>query len=127
MKKKILVVEDDRANRIALEVNLSRLGYEVITAVDGRAALIELHNNGIIDLIITDIQMPNMNGWELIDELRQSPLTDKISVIAMSCCDYDKIPCAMWDNSRDIFLTKPYGRENFFSLVAEKCSVQSPT
>lgn len=82
MKKKILIVDDDRLNVTLLQFSLKDKGYEICLAQDGEQAL------GILtserpDLIILDIQMPKMNGFEFMNELNAS-MQGKIPVIMLT-------------------------------------------
>lgn len=85
-RKNILVVEDDYNTRYMLSLLLKGEGYEVLTAVDGVDALSILTRNNF-DLIITDINMPRMNGVELISKVRLRRKVSRPRIIAMS--DYD--------------------------------------
>ena len=67
----ILVVEDDKHTRKLFETILKREGYSVFTAKDGLIAM-EVLENQFINLIILDIMMPNMNGYEFVRELREA-------------------------------------------------------
>lgn len=72
MTKKILTVDDSKTMREMVSFTLKGAGYEVVEAEDGKAALSAL--NGIkVDAVITDLNMPNMNGFELIKALRADP------------------------------------------------------
>ncbi|MGL6574623.1 response regulator [Aeromonas hydrophila] len=66
----MLVVDDHIANRVLMERQLMYIGYNVLTASDGVEAL-DIYNREIIDLIITDCQMPRMDGYELTRKIRQ--------------------------------------------------------
>lgn len=80
---KILVVEDDRLARGALKRGLETEGYEVMEAEDGKHALEEI-NNGQPDLIITDKQMPNIDGHELIEKIRKTDWGKKIPILMLT-------------------------------------------
>ncbi|WP_319559892.1 response regulator [Marispirochaeta sp.] len=69
MAKKILIVDDSKAIRQSIRFVLEQNEYQVLDAEDGLDALEKLRNE-TVDLIITDVNMPNMNGIELIQELR---------------------------------------------------------
>ncbi|MDX2073358.1 MAG: response regulator [Alphaproteobacteria bacterium] len=72
MAKKILTVDDSKTMREMVAFTLKSAGYEILEAEDGKAALAAL--GGIkIDAVITDLNMPNMNGFELIRALRADP------------------------------------------------------
>lgn len=74
----ILLVEDDSFIREYLEQSLKQLGYKIIIAEDGQVALNLFEKNKDIDLIITDIVMPNLNGKELVEKINQTKPNVKI-------------------------------------------------
>lgn len=75
MPHRILVVDDDAAIREALRIVLEDAGYEVAEAADGREALLRLTPRPA--LLVVDLMMPELDGWELIGELaRTAPLAD---------------------------------------------------
>lgn len=80
----ILVVDDNAINRRVLQLYLERAGYETIFASSGREALALLASTPTIELLVTDIRMPEMDGWQLIAEVRKSPEWSGIPVIVSS-------------------------------------------
>ena len=86
MKNKILVIDDDQAICIFLSVVLSKSFY-VSTAHDGMGAMYLLSEGNIPDLIITDLEMPNLSGIELIENLKKSRLYRNIPIIVLSGYD----------------------------------------
>ncbi len=68
---KILIVDDDQEILELLEIYVKNEGYEPITAMDGKEALMMLRTNPDISLVILDIMMPEMNGMEVIKEVRK--------------------------------------------------------
>lgn len=82
MGKKIMIVDDDRLNVTLLQFGLKDKGYEVCVATDGREGLRALTAERP-DLIILDIQMPNMNGFEFMNQLNGTP-EGKIPVIMLT-------------------------------------------
>lgn len=103
---KILIVEDDLANQSLLERLLTLAGYAVICAGDGAKAL-ALARSEMPDLIIMDMGLPVLNGWQATHRLKSRPSTSKIPVIALTayaladdrakclsvgCDDYDTKP-----------------------------------
>lgn len=70
MGKKILTVDDSASIRQMVSFTLKQAGYEVVEAIDGQDGLAKAQANNV-DLVITDLNMPNMNGIELIRSLRQ--------------------------------------------------------
>src|SRR4030095_1884998 len=79
----LLVVDDDEANRTMLARRLMRLGHQVKTAANGRLALDELRIRPY-DLLLLDIQMPEMNGYEVLEQLKADPALRALPVIVLS-------------------------------------------
>ena len=103
---KILLVEDNEMNRDMLSRRLERRGYEIVVAVDGGEGL-ELARTTAPDLILMDMSLPVLDGWEATRRLKAAPVTQKIPVIALTahamrgdqekaleagCDDYDTKP-----------------------------------
>jgi two-component system, cell cycle response regulator DivK len=103
---KILLVEDNEMNRDMLSRRLQRRGFEVVIAVDG-AEGVALANSEIPDLILMDMSLPVMDGWEATKTIKANSTTQSIPVIALTahamsgdrekaldagCDDYDTKP-----------------------------------
>jgi CheY-like chemotaxis protein len=80
---RILLVEDNEMNRDMLSRRLQRRGFDVDMAVDGREG-IEMAHNGEYDLILMDMSLPEIDGWEATRRLRSSPETERIPIIALT-------------------------------------------
>ena len=83
MSKQVLVVDDSATVRKFVSVSLSMQGFTVVTACDGMDALEKLPK-GKFDLVVTDLNMPNMDGFELIKALRESSEYHDLPVIILS-------------------------------------------
>lgn len=81
--KTVLVVDDANIVRQLCTVTLMRMGYNVIQAVNGMDALKKIHEIEV-DLVITDVNMPEMNGIQLIRSLRQLPQTKSTPIIVLT-------------------------------------------
>ena len=81
MNKRILLVEDDEATVEVMVVQLKLLGYNVIVTRDGAEA-VQLLAQELPDLIIMDIQMPKMNGFQALSRIKNAPRTQSIPVLA---------------------------------------------
>ena len=85
--EKILVVDDERSMRELLELVLKRAGYAVHTAENGTLALDHVRQN-VYDLIISDVKMPDINGIDLLERVREiSPETMVIMITAFATVD----------------------------------------
>jgi class 3 adenylate cyclase len=113
---RILVVDDQRANAEMLAGVLTARGYEVLTACDGEAAL-EQVRQGTPDLVISDILMPQMDGYELCRRLRKDPLTTLLPVILVTSLDPLQERVNGIDAGADDFLSKPVNWEELFARV----------
>jgi two-component system chemotaxis response regulator CheY len=85
-KKTILVVDDSAPMRILLEAMLGQK-YKVFAATDGLVATMWLSNGNMPDMIITDIQMPNIDGWQLAKNLSGNALYSDIPIIVLTGMD----------------------------------------
>jgi len=72
MPKRVMIVDDSATVRQVLKITLVDFGYEVVEAIDGQDALNKLSDDGF-DMIVTDLNMPKMNGIDLIREVRKKP------------------------------------------------------
>jgi CheY-like chemotaxis protein len=103
---KILLVEDNEMNRDMLSRRLTRKGYEVTIAVDGQQG-IDMARDGGYDLILMDMSLPEVDGWEATRQLRADAKTQAVPIIALTahamagdrekaleagCDDYDTKP-----------------------------------
>jgi len=83
MAKTILCVDDSTSMRLMVKLALSGAGYEVIEACDGRDAL-DKARAGAVNLVLTDLNMPNMDGLTLIRELRALPTYKGVPIIFLT-------------------------------------------
>ena len=83
MKKKVLIIDDSKPIRLLLDAILGR-HYTVMTAQDGLEAMAWLSKGNAADVIITDLHMPNIDGWELLEHLSGSYLYKDIPVMVLS-------------------------------------------
>ena len=112
----ILVVDDSLSNRKALSLMIEPLGYEVLTAVDGSDALQKLEDNSI-QLVITDLEMPNMNGLEMVEFMRSEPTMQHLPIIMVTSRSTVKHRKLARQAGVDAYLTKPVDNETLTSHI----------
>ncbi|MGH8002224.1 MAG: response regulator, partial [Brasilonema sp.] len=122
-KANILVVDDTPDNLRLLSAMLTQLGYEVRRVINGQTAL-KTAQAAPPDLILLDIMMPDMNGYEVCQRLKASPLTRDIPVIFISALDevLDKVK-AFAVGGVD-YITKPFSEEEVFARVENNLTIR---
>jgi len=113
-RKLILLVEDDRSVREAVQGVLEDAGYEVIQAQNGRDALDRLHAGSLPDLIVLDLRMPVMDGWEFRAAQKNDPNLAIIPVLAVSADGSAKAEAIAADG----YLRKPLSTSTLLETVA---------
>jgi two-component system chemotaxis response regulator CheY len=103
---RILVAEDSDTVRDSLGRELTRAGFKVSTAVDGREAL-DLARATAFDAVCTDIMMPNMDGYQLIRALRALPEYRSVPIVVLSSKDARIDSLRGLDAGADAYLSKP--------------------
>ena len=84
MAKTILIVDDSSSLRTVVKIALERAGYAVLEAGDGKQALTALEKAGKVNLIISDVNMPQMNGFELLAQIKQHPRHRFVPVVMLT-------------------------------------------
>ncbi|MEK7738415.1 MAG: response regulator, partial [Pseudomonadota bacterium] len=102
--KQILVVEDDYDIGDIVEHYLKKNGFNVLRALNGQQA-IEIHAQQQIDLVILDVKLPILNGWEVLNHIRQSKQTPVIMLTALDQ-EVDKVTALRI--GADDFVVKPF-------------------
>lgn len=106
-QKKILAVDDETDLLLIIKTALTSEGFEVITATNGPDAL-AMAEDERPDLVILDIMMPEMNGFEVLASLRNNPVTERIPVIMLTgLSEREKIRDAL-SAGIDYYIVKPF-------------------
>ena len=115
--KKVLVVDDDVRNLFALTAVFERSNIEVITAESGREALEMLNSDKKIDIVLMDIMMPEMDGYETIQIIRKEPKHKNLPIIAVTAKAMigDRQKCIA--SGASDYITKPVKTEQLLSLM----------
>ncbi len=126
--RKILVIDDDLAIRVLLQAVLRRMKFDVELAEDGGVGLDKVSQNGGYDLILLDLMMPRVNGYEFIERISQT-YKDKdhrphiIVFTAAGKRGVDKIPANAVCNS----ILKPFDLDKFIEIISDCLAKAHPT
>ncbi|MEM5532595.1 diguanylate cyclase [Pseudoalteromonas arctica] len=116
---KVLVVDDSKSTRRYICSLLVRHKYQIIEAQDGQEALKMLENSPDISVIITDNEMPNMNGDELCSEIRRLYSNDEKAIIGISGSDSLGLSSLFLKNGANDYLHKPFNSEEFYCRLSQ--------
>ena len=120
----ILIADDQPDNLMLLSRYLEKEGYSYIKATDGVEAL-EKTRNYMPDLILLDINMPNKDGFAVLEEIRSDPATEHIPVIILTAARLDPIEIQSGLNmGADDYVTKPFDRKELFARIRTKLRVK---
>src|ERR1700730_16268123 len=114
VRRKILVVEDDRTLRQALAFNLSREGYDAVTAADGENAL-AIARAGLFDLILLDVMLPGMSGVEVLRTLRREGIDTPVIILSAKGDEIDRV--VGLKVGADDYVPKPFSRPELLARV----------
>lgn len=106
-KKTVLVVEDDADSRSAICTILESLGFAHVSFASGKEALAGIPGKNI-DMALLDIMMPEMNGYELLTELRKLAEFRELPVIMITAKDTDSEILEGYQHGADYYITKPF-------------------
>ena len=118
MAARILVVEDEEGIREIEKIVLEKDGYTVDTAEDARVGL-EKASRGGFDLIISDIMMPGMDGFQLIQELRKVPGAKGVPVIFITAMEEQRDKIKGLNLGAVEYITKPFSTRDLLEKIKE--------
>lgn len=107
MRATVLVVDDEPDVRVLCKVNLEFEGYRVLEAGDGEAA-IEMANREAPDLILLDLMMPQLNGWDVMKRLKEDEKTAAIPIVLLTAVADEASQLRGWDQGVLDYVTKPF-------------------
>jgi CheY-like chemotaxis protein len=115
---KILLVEDNEMNRDMLSRRLEKRGYTLLIAADGGVG-VDLAKSGLPDLILMDMSLPVIDGWEATKMLKAEPLTKNIPIIALTAHAMDSDRVMALQAGCDDFDTKPVELARLLGKIEE--------
>jgi len=116
--RRILVIDDDLAIRVLLRAVLQRMKFDVDLAEDGAVGLDKVQQNGGFDLILLDLMMPRLNGYEFIERIGQRYPEQRPHIIVFTAAGkrgVDKIPPDAVCNS----ILKPFDLDKFIDIIGD--------
>lgn len=116
--RRILVIDDDLAIRVLLQAVLKRMKFEVALAEDGVAGLEKVQSNGTFDLILLDLMMPRLNGYEFIDHITKTFPKPRPHIVVFTAAGkrgVEKIPADAVCNS----ILKPFDLDKFIEIIGD--------
>lgn len=117
MPKRILIVDDEPSIVISLEFLMKREGYEVVIAADGEAALKALAE-GRPDLVLLDVMLPRMNGFEVCSRIRANPAWSEVKVLVLTARGRDSEIARGLGLGADAYVTKPFSTRDLVAQVS---------
>ncbi|MDI3262435.1 MAG: Hpt domain-containing protein [Fulvimonas sp.] len=115
----VMVVDDSITMRKVTSRVLERHEYEVATAKDGLDALEKLHESRVPDLMLLDIEMPRMDGYELATQMKADPRLREVPIIMITSRTGEKHRQRAFDIGVDHYLGKPYQESELLALIGE--------
>lgn len=116
--RRILVIDDDLAIRVLLQAVLKRMKFDVELAEDGAVGLEKLKHDGSYDLILLDLMMPRVNGYEFIERIGEEYPDGRPHIIVFTAAGkrgVEKIPSDAVCNS----ILKPFDLEKFIEMISD--------
>ncbi len=115
-KKKILIIEDEHDAFTALAMVLKSHGYEVSGAPDGEEGLKKFRKEKP-DLVILDVGMPEMNGWEVLQRIKAGFFSRKVPVIMVTGRAGEEDKVRGYNYGADYYVTKPYDMDRLLPVI----------
>ena len=118
MSKTVLIVDDEEYIVTSLEYVMKSAGYDVVVAYDGEQA-IEKVKEAAPDLLILDVMMPKLDGFEVCEKIRANPLWESIRIIMLTAKGRDSERDKGISMGADAYMTKPFSTRDILKRVTE--------
>ena len=115
-RQRILLADDESSIRRILETRLKMAGYDVYTAQDGEEA-VAAFNKYNPDLVVLDVMMPKMDGWETLKNIRKTPICKDIPVIMLTAANEDQKMVTGLKIGADDYIVKPFVLPNLLARI----------
>ncbi len=125
MAERILIIDDERDLVFATKLFLETEGFEVCGAYDGHEALdLVAGDRRLPDLVILDVYMPRMSGWDVLRMIRASERTRDLPVIMLTAADQPTDLARGWDLGVDWYQTKPFDMDDLVAVIRRVLSTR---
>lgn len=124
----ILMIEDDREMVILGKLILEREGYEFMAAYDGASGLETLSNNkDKVDLVLLDIMLPKMYGWEVLKQIKATADMNQVPVVMLTARHYleDEVETSQYADLYSAYVVKPFVVRELLDTIANVLAVNS--
>jgi len=118
MSKTVLIVDDEEYIVTSLEYVMKSAGYEVVVAYDGEQAIEKIKATAP-DLLILDVMMPKLDGFEVCEKIRANPLWESIRIIMLTAKGRDSERDKGISLGADAYMTKPFSTRDILERVTE--------
>jgi two-component system cell cycle response regulator len=112
----ILLIDDDPENRDILKTRLERAAHKVIEAQNGEEGL-ALAVSSTPDLIILDVMMPKMDGWQVCRLLKANPVTSPIPVVMLTACSKQVEELRGYESGANDYMMKPWDHDRLLEII----------
>jgi two-component system alkaline phosphatase synthesis response regulator PhoP len=116
VKPRILVVEDEEAVRRLIRATLSDEGYEIEESSTGESGMEQLRSRDV-DLLVLDLQLPKMNGWQVLEAMRREGLRDQVRVMILTAQSQESDILRGWQMGVDHYCMKPFEPDELLAAV----------
>lgn len=117
MRERVLVVEDNEHAAYLLRTLLERAGYSVIVSPDGRDALAKLASLDPVDLVMLDLMLPYVSGYQVLIEARQNPKWQRVPIVVVTARTLEMDAVRALETGANDFIRKPFSPEELVARV----------
>jgi len=121
--KRILVVDNEKNMCTALKILLENDGYSVITSSNGREAINYLTKGGVIDLIISDLKMPDIDGMGILNFLKETDTA--IPLVLITAYGSIEVAVDAMKKGAEDFITKPFNKDGIRHIIRRIFSIET--
>ena len=112
-----MVIDDEPDVRLIARMVLSAADFEVLEVSDGAAALAELEAGNLPDVLLLDVRMPNLDGWGLLQQMRDDPAIADVPVVVLTADTGARSEAPAILRDADVLLTKPFQADDLLHAV----------